>query len=120
MTTRTSPRSERVDHLWRSAGAWFLASLFLAMVSSLIGCSGSKPQGGNASSSSDKASEKKVTPKGEGKRIGISILTSANPFFIEISDAVKGAAAKAGYEVISVSGDNEPNKQQNPFKEFNG
>ena len=123
MTTHTSAPSKRVDSIWQSAGALplsslLLASLFLAMGTSFIGCSGSKPQGGGTSSSSDAASEKTATPKGEGKRIGISILTSANPFFIEISDAVKGAAAKAGYEVISVSGDNDPNKQQNQVKDF--
>jgi ribose transport system substrate-binding protein len=66
----------------------------------------------NASSNAPAPSSKPV-----GK-IGLSILTSSNPFFVEISDSMRAAAAKAGYELISVSGDMDPNKQQNQVKDF--
>ncbi len=59
-----------------------------------------------------------VKPAGAKRQIGLSILTSSNPFFVEISDAMKEAAAKSGYEVISVSGDMDPSKQQNQVKNF--
>jgi len=62
-----------------------------------------------------KQTENKQTVK---KQIGLSILTSSNPFFVEISDSVREAAAKAGYELISVSGDMDANKQQNQVKDF--
>jgi ribose transport system substrate-binding protein len=48
----------------------------------------------------------------------LSILTSSNPFFIEISDSMKEQATKAGYEVIVVSGDFNPDRQQNQVKNF--
>jgi ribose transport system substrate-binding protein len=37
---------------------------------------------------------------------------------VEISDSVKEAAKKAGYELISVSGEYDSNKQQNQVKDF--
>lgn len=85
--------------------------LLLCMVCLAIGCSGSasKPEGKAASS---------AKPSGATKKIGISILTTANPFFVEISDSVKQAAEKAGYQLISVSGEYDANKQQNQVKDF--
>ena len=56
--------------------------------------------------------------KGPKKLIGISILTNANPFFVEISESVKQEALKAGYELVSVSGEYDSNKQQNQVKDF--
>ncbi|MFM7515673.1 MAG: substrate-binding domain-containing protein [Pirellula sp.] len=85
--------------------------LLLCMVCLASGCSGSasKPEGKAASS---------AKPSGATKQIGISILTTANPFFVEISDSVKQAAEKAGYQLISVSGEYDANKQQNQVKDF--
>ena len=84
--------------------------LLLCMACLWSGCSGSasKPEGQAAASK----------PSGTTKQIGISILTTANPFFVEISDSVKQAAQKAGYELISVSGEYDANKQQNQVKDF--
>lgn len=67
------------------------------------------------SPSGDPSTARKQTVK---KQIGLSILTSSNPFFVEIADSVREAAAKAGYELISVSGDMDANKQQNQVKDF--
>jgi len=90
-------------------------ALVLCMVCLWSGCSGStsKPEAGNkpTGNASSKPTE---TPK----TIGISILTTANPFFVEISESVKEAAKKAGYELISVSGEYDANKQQNQVKDF--
>lgn len=87
--------------------------ILLSMVcisSMLSGCSGSSNSPSNPSGSGN--------PSGPIKQIGISILTTANPFFVEISDSVKEAAKKAGYELISVSGEYDSNKQQNQVKDF--
>ncbi|MFO0013236.1 MAG: substrate-binding domain-containing protein [Planctomycetota bacterium] len=71
------------------------------------------------SSATPAASSKSTDLPGSSKpKIGLSILTSSNPFFIDIADAMKQSAAKAGYEVIVVSGDIDPNKQQNQVKDF--
>lgn len=90
-------------------------TLLLCMVCLWSGCSGSssKPETTGKASQGGPAS-----PSQSSKKIGISILTTANPFFVEISDSVKEAAKKAGYELISVSGEYDANKQQNQVKDF--
>lgn len=50
--------------------------------------------------------------------IGLSVLTLTNPFFKEIADTLTAEAAKNGYDVIVVSGDNDPARQQNQVKDF--
>ena len=50
--------------------------------------------------------------------IGLSVLTLTNPFFQEIADNLQKEAAKHGYEVIVVSGEFDPARQQNQVKDF--
>jgi ribose transport system substrate-binding protein len=84
----------------------FIGLMLLGMTLSLSGCS-------PAPSTSKTESATTAKPK-----IGLSILTSSNPFFLDIADSMKESAAKAGYEVIVVSGDMDSNKQQNQVKDF--
>ncbi len=51
-------------------------------------------------------------------QIGVSVLTLTNPFFKDIADTITGEAAKYGYEVIAVSGDEDPPTQKNQIKNF--
>jgi ribose transport system substrate-binding protein len=57
------------------------------------------------------------TPKKRGT-IGVSVMAMTNPFFKEIGDVITTEAAKAGYEVLVVSGDDDPVKQHNQVKDF--
>ncbi|MBP7949823.1 MAG: substrate-binding domain-containing protein [Verrucomicrobiales bacterium] len=50
--------------------------------------------------------------------IGLSVLTATNPFFVTISDTMKDEAARHGYEVIMVSGENDSQKQASQVKDF--
>lgn len=50
--------------------------------------------------------------------IGVSLLTMANPFFIEMGNAIKNEAEKHGYEVIITAGEFDPAKQQNQVSDF--
>lgn len=96
-----------------------LFGLFLLVLSSLMmGCN--QPSAPNTPSSSGSgSSSSEPNPSGAIRgKIGLSILTSSNPFFIEISDSMKEEAAKAGYEVVVVSGDFNPDRQQNQVKNF--
>lgn len=102
----------------QKSGTSLFSVMLIVMAGMLVGCGSVKKDVANKESASGESGSAQGAKKVEGKRIGISILTSANPFFLEISDAVKAAAGKAGYEVISVSGDNDPNKQQNQVKDF--
>jgi len=50
--------------------------------------------------------------------IGVSLLTMANPFFIEMGNAIKAEADKHGYEVIITAGEFDAAKQQNQVSDF--
>lgn len=81
----------------------------------ILGC---KPAGPQPSSTRTAAPTSEAVANPPVRKIGLSILTSSNPFFIEIAETMKEVAVKAGYEVIVVSGDNNPDKQQNQVKNF--
>lgn len=51
-------------------------------------------------------------------RIGMTCMDLTNPFFKLISDVMTEEAAKYGYEVISVDGNNDPAVQNNQITEF--
>ncbi len=50
--------------------------------------------------------------------IGVSLLTMANPFFIEMGEMIKEEANKHGYDVIMTAGELDPAKQQNQISDF--
>lgn len=50
--------------------------------------------------------------------IALSVLTLTNPFFIEIADSVKDEAAKYGYDVLLVSGEFDPARQNDQVNDF--
>jgi ribose transport system substrate-binding protein len=92
-----------------------LLSWLLLIVLPLGGCGGSgeRPGAGGGPAASTETSAKK--PKGA---IGLSVLTLTNPFFKEIGDTMTAEAAKHGYDVIVVSGENDVARQQNQVKDF--
>src|SRR5262245_53631180 len=50
--------------------------------------------------------------------IGLSVLTTTNPFFKEIADTMTEEGARHGYRVITVSGDNDVAKQDKQLEDF--
>ncbi len=56
--------------------------------------------------------------KGARGQIGVSVLTLTNPFFKDIADTIALEAAKHGYDVIAVSGEEDPPTQKNQIKNF--
>lgn len=50
--------------------------------------------------------------------IGISIMTSENPFFVELADAARAEAEKNGYTVKIVSGEKMPETQARQVQDF--
>jgi len=97
---------------------WLLAFAFLP------GCSTSSTSAPSASTTPESTSPDRSAPSGnsakEGNRgiIGLSILTTANPFFPEIGRALKEEAAKHGYQVEIVSGEMDVAKQRDQVKDF--
>ncbi len=52
------------------------------------------------------------------RTIGLSVLVLTNPFFKEIADTMREEAAKHGYDVIAVSGDEDVATQDKQVKDF--
>lgn len=60
-----------------------------------------------------------TSPPERGRRvIGVSLLSLTNPFFKEIGDHLADEAAKRGYEVVVVSGENDVARQNNQVNDF--
>jgi ribose transport system substrate-binding protein len=58
-------------------------------------------------------------PAASGKgTIGVSVLTLTNPFFKVIADTMTVEAKRHGYDVLVVSGDQDPARQANQVKDF--
>ncbi len=55
---------------------------------------------------------------GGRKTIGVNLVTSTNPFFKEIADAMTGAAAPLAYEVQATYGEYDPARQKDQVKDF--
>jgi len=97
---------------------YFLTVLSLAAA----GCSsGSAPDNSSGASvpppgpSGDTAAASTAAGK---KKIGFSTLTLTNPFFRIIADAMTAEAAKLGYEVVVVDGEQDVNKQTAQVEDF--
>jgi ribose transport system substrate-binding protein len=86
-----------------------LTAALTAAAVAVLGC-GPVPQSSSAGSGPAPAAEKGV--------IGLSVLTLTNPFFKVIADTMTEEAAKHGYRVAVVSGDNDVARQQNQVKDF--
>ena len=83
----------------------WLSIAALAALACSIGCGGTSDAGrGNA-----------VEKKGV---IGISIMTSENPFFVELGEAAAEEAAKHGYTAKIVSGDKKSETQAQQVQDF--
>jgi ribose transport system substrate-binding protein len=52
--------------------------------------------------------------------IAISVLTTTNPFFVDIADTVKAEAARHNFDVLVTSGDNDVAKQKKQVEDFIG
>jgi len=79
--------------------------LFILAVAMLSACGPKESRSSNASKPSRGV-------------IGASLLTLQNPFFKVIGDSLTTEAAKAGYETLVVSADNDVARQSNQVKDF--
>ena len=88
-----------------------MAVFALALLITLItGCGKSESGGDSSSGNKPSAKAKKV--------IGISVMTTTNPFFDVLAKAAKEEAEKHGYEVIIFSGDKDISKQAKQVRDF--
>jgi ribose transport system substrate-binding protein len=90
-----------------------LAALATLLALGPVGCGTTQsPEGGSSSATSDAAT-------GEPDAvIGLSLLTSDNPFFGQLADALRDEAAKYHYEVIVTAGQQKPLLQDQQVDDF--
>lgn len=99
----------------------FLFTLLAASLS-LVGCDNNAGSGTAApatpASNGGAAPAQPTQPAGGRPKIGVSLLTLANPFFIQMGDAMKSKAGELGHDVVLVSGELDPARQKNQIDDF--
>ncbi len=99
----------------------FLLSLLVCALSiGLISCGkGDKDEPPVPKEDPTRAEKKQTPPPAQkGGVIGATCMTLNNPFFKTIEDSMKAEAAKHGFEVIYLSGDEDVTKQLNQVQDF--
>jgi ribose transport system substrate-binding protein len=88
-----------------------VASLFLLGALAIVGVSCSRQPGD--------AERPAAGANGEVKgKIGMTCMDLTNPFFKLIANVMQGEAAKYGYELVALSGDLDPARQNNQLADF--
>ena len=105
-----------------------LLSAFSSLSASLllIGCGGqgASTSGNGAASTGSSNAGASTSTSGAGAggaakgTIGVSLLTSTNPFFGEMGRAITAEAKASGMEATIVSADNDPAKQKDQVNDF--
>ncbi len=94
-----------------------VSMMLLVFAISLGGCDG-KPENTDQTDEQGDSSTSDSAPKKNRGTIGYSALTTTNPFFVIIGDAMEKEAKKHGYDMIRVSGERDVNKQADQINEF--
>lgn len=92
---------------------WLQAILFVSLSAILlVGCSTEAP-------GSNKDSEGAASDSGEGSaKIGLSISTLNNPFFVTLKDGAEAEAEKQGIDLTVVDAQNDPAKQVSDIEDL--
>ena len=89
-------------------------TVFLAILLGFLGCDRQKP-----GQSESNASSAQTQPAPQARpRIGVSLLTLANPFFKQMGDTLQAEGNKRGYDVVVTAGELDPAKQKDQVKDF--
>jgi ribose transport system substrate-binding protein len=96
----------------------FLNLLVVMCLAAGCGDSSSPSNGSANSGGNDVGGSSNSTEEPSKGTIGYTTMSLTNPFFKVIGDAMTEEAAKHGYEMIVVSGDDDANKQSNQIDDF--
>jgi len=95
----------------------YLFGLLLVGAVAVVGC-GDANNDSSSASGGDNGSAAGAGSEDSKGTIGFSALTLSNPFFKVIADSMTEEAAKHGYEVVVVSGDQDVKKQSDQIDDF--
>jgi ribose transport system substrate-binding protein len=93
-------------------------SMAVLLAAFLTGCSDNAASNSAPATNSNTTTEKTPSQSTGKGTIGFSTLTLTNPFFKIIADSMTAEAAKHGYEVVVVSGDQDVNRQTAQIEDF--
>ncbi|WP_017728868.1 ribose ABC transporter substrate-binding protein RbsB [Halalkalibacterium ligniniphilum] len=92
---------------------WVKGFLFAIVgVLFLVGCSTDAPGSSNTTSSENQGTEDATL------KVGFSISTLNNPFFVTLNEGAEAEAAKHGIEITTVDAQNDPSKQANDIEDL--
>lgn len=92
--------------------------LVVAPCLTLLGCGDASTAVPEAETAVVAAGDKAAVPSSGTRRIGYSALTLTNPFFRIIAETMQQEAARKGYELTVVSGDQDVNRQTAQIEDF--
>ncbi|MCA0984256.1 ribose ABC transporter substrate-binding protein RbsB [Halobacillus yeomjeoni] len=93
---------------------WMKAFGILALLLFVVACSTEQP----GSSSDNEGGEGEEASGDETTKIGLSISTLNNPFFVSLRDGAEAAAKEAGYEIKTVDAQNDPATQVSDIEDL--
>jgi len=91
------------------------AMIVLSLIGLIPSAGCGRPGGEDGPEAAPGSSAAKATPDA---LIGVSVLTMTNPFFCDLAEAIKAAAATHNFEVIVTSGEYNVANQKNQVNEF--
>ncbi|MBA2174824.1 ribose ABC transporter substrate-binding protein RbsB [Halobacillus locisalis] len=93
---------------------WMKVLGIVGLLLFVVACSTDQP----GSSSSDGGGEEGEGSDDGAKKIGLSISTLNNPFFVSLKDGAEKAAEEAGYEITTVDAQNDPATQVSDIEDL--
>lgn len=100
---------KEVTHMMKFMKTFGLFALLLIFA---VGCSTEQPGSSNGSNDGGDEADDGVT------KIGLSVSTLNNPFFVSLRDGAEAAAEEAGYEIVTADAQNDPAKQVNDIEDL--
>ncbi len=99
---------------------WLVSILAFVFIFALAACSTDQP-GSSSDKESDEGSETQEEAKGdgaEGTKIGFSISTLNNPFFVDLRDGAEEAAEANGIDIVIADAQDDSSKQINDIEDL--
>ncbi|MEI3611841.1 D-ribose ABC transporter substrate-binding protein [Pseudogracilibacillus sp. SO30301A] len=91
---------------------WLVSILAIVFIFALAACSTDQPGSDEKSDDADKTEEKQTTgDDAESFKIGFSISTQNNPFFIDLGEGAEEAAEANGLDIVVADAQDDPSKQ---------
>ena len=98
---------------------WLVGILGLVLIFALAACSTDKPGSDDTSDESADSGEQASDNEGtEDVKIGFSISTLNNPFFVDIRDGAEAAAEEEGIELVVADAQDDSSKQINDIEDL--